>query len=48
MLGITGGVIGSPIGLTAAKKMTDDQWLNGNGKVCLSNKANWQTLRGRL
>lgn len=44
-LGITGGVIGSPIGLTAAKKMTDDQWLNAMAKY-VSNKANWQTFTG--
>ena len=44
-LGITGGVIGSPIGLTAAKKMTDDQWLNAMAKY-VSNEANWQTFTG--
>lgn len=44
-LGITGGGIGSPIGLTAAKKMTDDQWLNAMAKY-VSNEANWQTFTG--
>lgn len=44
-LGITGGVIGSPIGLTAAQKMTDDQWLNAMAKY-VSNEANWQTFTG--
>ncbi len=43
-LGITGGVIGSPIGLTAAKKMTDDQWLNAMAKYAPN--ANWQTFTG--
>lgn len=44
-LGITGGVIGSPIGLTAAQKMTDDQWLNAMAKY-VSNETNWQTFTG--
>lgn len=44
-LGITGGVIGSPIGHTAAKKMTDDQWLNAMAKY-VSNEVNWQTFTG--
>ena len=44
-LGITGGVIGSPIGLTAAQMMTDDQWLNAMAKY-VSNEANWQTFTG--
>jgi len=44
-LGITGGVIGSPIGLTAAKKMTDDQWLKAMAKY-VSNEVNWQAFTG--
>lgn len=44
-LGITGGVIGSPIGPTAAQKMTDDQWLNAMAKY-VSNETNWQTCTG--
>lgn len=44
-LGVTGGVIGSPIGLTAAEKMTDDQWLNAMAKY-VSNETNWQTFTG--
>lgn len=44
-LGITSGVIGSPIAPTAAQKMTDEQWLSAMGKYD-SNEANWSAFTG--
>ena len=44
-LGITGGVIGSPIPYDAAQKMTDEQWLKAIAKYD-SNETNWSAFTG--
>lgn len=44
-LGITSGVIGSPIAPAAAQKMTDGQWLNAMAKYD-SNEVNWSAFTG--
>lgn len=44
-LGITSGVIGSPIAPDAAQKMTDGQWLNAMLKHD-SNETNWSAFTG--
>lgn len=44
-LGITGGVIGSPIASDSAQKMTDAQWLSAMAKHN-SNETNWSTFTG--
>lgn len=43
--GITGGSIGSTIGLGAAKKMSDSQWLRAMSKYD-TDKMNWATFTG--
>ena len=43
--GITGGSIGSPIALGAAKKMSDSQWLRAMSKYD-TDKTNWATFTG--
>lgn len=43
--GITGGFVGSPVPISAADKMTDDQWLRAMARYA-KDEHDWRTLKG--